>query len=211
MAALAQRREALIEVARQRVEAVLQLLDRVLVFLELPVEGAHLLFELTDAHFGRERRSVGLGHRRRPAARIRAAIDLALQQIDVALESVDAVEQRLDVLLRESRRGKRRRQPEQDQARRLAPPLARKGVHRPILIATRPGDSRSAPEAFQANERFRQKKGACPRSAKAIAKRGAGAPVFQDRGVAQLMTVMPTRFCAHACSFEPTTTGRSLP
>ena len=64
----------------------------------------------------------------------------------------------------------------------------------------------------EANNRFRQKKGAYPdRSTTPIAEGGQAPFSLVPSADRQLMTVMPTRFCAQAASFEPTTIGRSLP
>jgi len=74
------------------------LIEAVVDLLDLSRERAHLVFELTEAHFVIDRTlCVGRAHRDRRAARTGAAIDLPLQQVHVALEAIQSVEQRAHI------------------------------------------------------------------------------------------------------------------
>jgi hypothetical protein len=93
-----ERREALVDVARQRVEAMLHLRQIIGDLLDLAGQRAHLVVDLAEAHLGIDRcLRVPRAHRHRRAAGPGAAIDLSLEQIHVALEPVESVEQRADV------------------------------------------------------------------------------------------------------------------
>ncbi len=93
------RAEPLVDVARQRVEPALHLREIVGDLLDLASEAAHLVVELAEAHLGIDRcLRVGWAHRHRRAAGAGAAVDLALQQVHVALEAVEPIEQRAKVV-----------------------------------------------------------------------------------------------------------------